>query len=234
MVLFSRRVSCFTSAFFFVFTAHEQTLNIVTEQWAPYIQLQKNGKITGPLVDKIKAIMAHADINYNLNIYPWPRTYHKALTEKNTLIFPIFKNKTRITKFHFVCPLSKGVNLYLIKLSRRKDIKITSFADAKKYRFGVIRGDYDHEMLLNEGFKDGDKIDTNINDINNLKKLIKGRIDLMIQTKGSIYGKLQGLGLSKNIIELAYKLAPEYSGKNCLALSKKTSLSVVKKRSTVT
>ncbi|WP_281558462.1 transporter substrate-binding domain-containing protein [Thalassomonas sp. RHCl1] len=209
--------------------APAKEINIVTEPWPPNVYINEAGVISGPLTEKVRNIMARAKLSYSLNIYPWPRAYNYALSDKNILIYPIFKTKARKPFFHFICPLSKKVDLFFVKLSKRKDIKINTLEDARKYRIGLIRDDYDHELLLQHGFKDGQQLDANTDDLSTLRKLIKGRIDLMMQSRSSIYENLASLGLNKSLIELVYQFKDEHLAENCIALSKTTPLSVVER-----
>ncbi|WDE07018.1 transporter substrate-binding domain-containing protein [Thalassomonas viridans] len=202
-------------------------INIVTEPWPPNIYINEAGVISGPLTEKIIAIMASAKLSYSLNMYPWPRAYNYALSDKNVLIYPIFKTPERETLFHFICPLTKKVDLFFVKLASRRDIRINTLADAKKYRIGLIRDDYDHALLLQHGFKDGLQLDANTDDLSTLRKLIKGRIDLMMQSKKSLYDNLSSQKLDKSEIEFAYQLKDEHIAQNCIALSKQTPLSLV-------
>ena len=204
-------------------------ITIVSETWPPHIEVNDHGIVSGTLIDKLTQIMAAAKLSYNVNIYPWTRAYKYALSNENVLIFPIFKTKEREASFHFICPLTQKLELYFVKLSTRKDIKIKTITDAKKYRIGLIRQDYDHLLLLKHGFKDGQQLDVNSDDFSTLRKLIKGRIDLMIQSKGAIYNKLAAQGLKQSIVSFAYQLKNDNLAENCLAFSKKTPLSLVNK-----
>lgn len=210
-------------------TVQASDISIVTEPWPPNIYMNEAGIVSGPLTEKVLKIMATAKLSYSLNMYPWPRAYKYALSDKNVLIYPIFKTKKREDSFHFICPLSKKVELFFVKLSTRKDITIHTLDDAKKYRIGLIREDYDHSLLQLHGFKDGEQIDANTDDLSTLRKLIKGRIDLMMQSRSSIYNNLTSLGLDRSLIELTYQFKDEHLAENCIALSKKTPQPVVEK-----
>jgi len=197
-------------------------INIVTETWPPNVYVNEAGVISGPLTEKVLKVMARAKLSYSLNMYPWPRAYNYALSDENVLIYPIFKTRARERLFHFICPLSKKVDLFFVKLAARKDIKVSNLSDAKKYRIGLIREDYDHSLLLQHGFEDGKQLDANTDDISTLRKLIKGRIDLMMQSRSSIYENLAAEGLDKSMVELVYKFEDQHLAENCIALSKNT------------
>ncbi len=160
----------------------EQSITIVTEHWAPYVYVGDKGKVTGIMTDRVRAIMDRAELTYSMSLYPWPRSYKIAQTKPNVLIYPIYQTEERKGLFHFICPFSEKIGLYLFKLSTRDDIKLASLEDAKKYRIGLIRNDFDHDLLIKAGFELGKQLDVNVDDNGSIKKLLRGRVDLMTQS----------------------------------------------------
>lgn len=207
----------------------DSQITIVTERWPPYIYLDENFSVTGELTQKIKSIMALAQLQHSITLYPWPRAYSIALKQKNVLIYPIFKTTDRLPLFHFICPLASKVVQYFIKLSSRKDIRLNTIEDAKKYRIGLIRDDHDHLLLLQKGFEDGKQIDANIDNAASLKKLLKGRIDLIIQSKGSLKRLLKKHQIAHSKVDLALQINDQDGGENCLAMSLGTDRRIVGK-----
>lgn len=207
---------------------HEH-LQIVTESWPPHIYLDQSGEVTGQMTQRVKAIMAQAGYQYSLSLYPWPRTYKIALTEKNVLVYPLFKNPQRLERFHFICPFTAKVDLFLFKLRTRHDIRINDIQDAKAYSIGLVRNDHDHIIFKHRGFEDGKHLDPNANDSSSLKKLLKGRIDLMVQSKKSMERLLKQFHLNPEVIDVAFQLPDELTGESCIALSLGTSVHMVEK-----
>jgi polar amino acid transport system substrate-binding protein len=204
-------------------------ITIVTEKWSPYIFLDDSGKVTGSMTQRVKAIMARAQLDYTISLYPWPRAYSIALNRENVLIYPIFESDERQALFHFICPFTERIDLYLFKLSTRKDIQLSSIEDAKKYRIALIRDDYDHQLFLKHGFEDGKQLDANVDDASGLKKMLKGRIDLMMQSKNGMARLLDEHNLAHDMMSQALKIENDGEGENCIALSLKTSQSIVNK-----
>jgi len=215
-------------------TSYAQSLDVkvVTEKWPPHINMDEKGRVYGVIADKVILILEDAKLSYSIDIYPWSRAYKYSLANENVLIFPLFKTKEREALFHFICPLTKKLDLYFVKLSSRVDINITSLLDAKKYTIGLNRNDYGHNFLLKKGFKDDQQLDVNADDLSSLRKLMKGRIDLMIQSKNSILSRLDLLGENIEKITFAYKLKSEGVGDNCIALSKGTPQLIIDKITT--
>lgn len=227
-IRFNRQIICLMLIFLSSFNATATTkLRIVTENWPPHIYLDNQGHITGAMTERVKKIVEQAGFKYSLAMYPWPRTYNIALTQKNVLIYPLFKHPARLERFHFICPFTQKVDLYLYRLAIRDNIQINALPQAKQYIIGLVRNDYDHLMLKQYGFEDGKNIDANANDDSSLKKLLKRRIDLMVHSKESMMRLIKKFNLSKGVVTEAFKLPNHVSGENCIALSLGTDAGIV-------
>ena len=203
-------------------------ITIVTEHWAPYVYIDKNNEVAGSMTDRVRAIMAQSGLAYTMSLYPWPRAYKIAQTKPNVLIYPIYQTDERKGLFHFICPFSEKIGLYLFKLSARDDIKLTSVADAKKYRIGLIRDDFDHTLFLKQGFVDGKELDVNVDDNGSLKKLLVGRVDLMTQSLIGMERLLDEHKIDQNRLEPAYRIDIDDT-LSCLAMSLSTPRATVDK-----
>ena len=86
------------------FFAQSQSILVVTED-APPLQIYKNGELTGGMAVKlVQAIFKQAKLTSDIQVYPWPRAYHMALTQKDTLIFSIAKSPERKDDFISISP----------------------------------------------------------------------------------------------------------------------------------
>ena len=79
--------------------AGEHQLRVVSEHWPPFIVHYKNDtvqeEVKGVVTEHIREILALANLDYSLNIYPWARSYHLATNKPNVLIYSILKRATR-------------------------------------------------------------------------------------------------------------------------------------------
>lgn len=101
-----------------------------------------------------------------------------ALRKKNALMFTAARTEAREDLFKWVGPIAPR-RIYLYKLKRRTDIEVGSFDDAKKYVVGTIRGYAAEKTLLDKGFEIGENTHPVSENIQNIKKLYRGRIDLI-------------------------------------------------------
>ncbi len=120
-------------------------IHFVTEFLPPY-QYLENGKVTGIVTEKVKRIAECANIQAEISLLPWARSYYTALNSPNTAIFSIAKTKERIDEFIWIGPII-SLEQVVYKLKSRKDIKVESLADIKKYRLGLQRGDFTVDLL---------------------------------------------------------------------------------------
>ncbi len=146
-------------------------LNIVTEHLPPF-QIRTPNKVLGFATEIIENALSNTPYTYEINAYPWSRSYNMALNKVNTCIYSIARTEERNNQFIWVNTIAER-NASFIGL-RQQDIIINSIEDAKQYRTAVIRDDVTHQYLINKGFKDGENLYV-LNDTFSLLKLLKER-----------------------------------------------------------
>lgn len=132
------------------------TLNIVTEQFPTYQYLDENGKLVGPSVDKVTAVLAHADVPYQINVEPWHVAYNAVTRNPETCIFSIGRNNEREDKFNWVFPVGRFTSSFYALKSRH--LKLSVLEDALKYRTAVIRNNFSHQYLKENGFTEQEQL----------------------------------------------------------------------------
>ncbi len=163
----------YTSSLF----AQEEKLLVVTEQWPPYNFKNKNGKIDGLSTKIITSILNRANVDYEIKVLPWKRAFIMAQTEKNVLIYTIYRSAEREKLFqHWIGPIGRASAVYFYKLESRTDVVLNNIEDAKKYTIGVLRGDYVEDLLTTMGFK---QINRTSYFKQNVLKFLNKRFDLL-------------------------------------------------------
>jgi len=206
--------------------AKEVELEVVTESWPPFII--PGEETSGIVTNSIREILKYADIDYAINIYPWSRAYHLAKTKPNILIYSIYKTKEREQYFHWFCPVYQSTPIRFYKLTNNQT-NIDSIDAIKSSILGVMRGDNSHEYLLSLGFKSGVNLDISSNENANLRKLIKGRVDAVIQSEESIKYRLNQLGANDVDITSGMALHQGQKAEHCMALGIKTTPELIEK-----
>lgn len=203
------------------------TIQITTENWPPNNYLGPDDQVVGYATEKVRQIFDSAGIDYTIKVYPWARAYRLARNEKNTAIYSIFRSKEREPMFQWVCPLIKSQRLYFFRLKKRTDIELKTLEDAKRYHITTARDEFDHQFLLENGFVEQQHFVLSSDDINNIKKLLQGRADLVISTPRTIKEQLKSLGQSEHLVEKLIPLTTEQTNPLCLAFSLSTPNSIV-------
>ncbi|MDM8540955.1 transporter substrate-binding domain-containing protein [Desulfococcaceae bacterium HSG7] len=212
---------------FVAFSAHAQEITIGTEDFPPFSYEGTNGKVTGLSTEVVQAVLDEIGVEAEIGIYPWPRAFNMALVEKNHLLFSVSRTKKREKMFKWVgtvCPY----NVYMYKLKSRKDIKIDSIPDINKYSTGSVRKDIKIEYLINKGITNVDYV---LNDEQNIKKMVKGRVDVIpYHELGFAYkvNLLKYKGVTMDDFEKVYFLK-DISKELYMAFGTKTSDRVVEK-----
>jgi len=209
---------------FFISSAYAQTIQVITEEWAPYNYKEK-GIIKGFSTEIVKATLKQADIKYQLKLYPWARAYKMAKTNKNILIYTISRTSQREKMFKWVAPLAP-MKTFLFKLKNNR-IKVKSLQDLKKHTVGLVRGDVMHEFFESKGFSAGNNILLVTKPIQNIIKLLKGRIDFMIGNEIALSYQVNKMGFQFTKFEKVLLLIND--GFYYMAFSKQTDDALVEK-----
>ncbi|REL25613.1 hypothetical protein DXX93_02965 [Thalassotalea euphylliae] len=215
--------------------AGEHQLSVVSEHWPPYIIHYKNdtvqAEVKGVVTENIREILALANLDYSLNIYPWARSYHLATNKPNVLIYSIFKNEQREPLFHWFCPVYQATPIRIFKLATNS-ADISSLASLKNSVVGVMRDDNSYRYLSTKGFEPGVNLDISSNEEINLLKLITGKIDAVVQSEAALRYRLAQVNASNLAIVAGLTLHSKEKTEHCMALSKNSDAQLINKIST--
>jgi len=204
-------------------------LIVVTESWFPYNYVDSNGKITGRSTEVVTSILKHANIDYEIDLYPWQRSYSIAKAQDNVLIYSIYRTEIREKLFHWICPLLSSPPHSVFKLSSRKDLQIKKESDLNKYSFSVTRGTFLHKLFANKGMEEGVNLFLTSSNKSNLQMLLNNRVDLLVEIEDAMVQMLTRMKLPSETIEKVYTLKPEDQVDLCMAISKGTPSHIVDK-----
>ena len=209
--------------------AKKLTLAVVSEHWPPFIIQHTDASfdISGIVTKKIRDILDPSGINYTINTYPWARSYHLAMTKPNVLIYSIYKTKQRTPYFEWFCPIhpQTPVNVYKLKTNKTNITNLTSLNTAL---IGVLRDDNSHTYMLENGFVEGRNLIVSASEESNLKRLLNGKVDAIIQSKESLIYRLQGSNFTIKDFDVGFQLHQNMSTEHCMALSKTSSPEMIK------
>jgi len=195
-----RALLYFLLVLFPVLSLGQPQIQVVTEL-SPPNQTRINDEVAGISTEIVKKILAIAALDASFSIYPWARAYKLASKFDNTLIYSIARTPEREKLFHWIGPVAQ-FKLGFVKLSERKDIKITNLELARKYKIAVQRHDLAFQFLSKNGFDL--LITSDIKKSYNL--LLANKVDLIIDDENFIPDMADQLAIDHNKLSFTYPI----------------------------
>jgi len=162
-----------------------QSVTLATLEWEPYIgpNMDNLGYVHEIVLEAFKQTGVNADIQF----FPWARSVKAVKAGKMDGLFPVYFRESRLKDFVFSGAFPGGP----VGLFKQKKNKIEYSVDPQKkptealkalkqYRFGVVRGYVNTKAFDEANFLTKDDVNS---DETNLKKLFKGRVDLIFIDK---------------------------------------------------
>lgn len=171
--------------------AAELQVTVVTEN-TPITQASDQHPEGGEATRFVEKLLQRAEIDYTLRIVPWRRGYQLAKHSKNTLIYPLARTREREPHFHWVGQLIP-IRYYLFRLKARPSLTLKTLEDARPYTIGVVNYHAHHEYLLQRGFANLQPVNSSDQ---NLKKLLRHRIDFFPMSDGGVFPLCQRTQIS--------------------------------------
>ncbi len=197
---------------------------VVTEEMAPYnFTDEKDKSVKGLSTELVQEILKRANIDYQIDVFPWARSYRMAQQDPNVAIYSMGRNEERETMFKWVGVIVNR-EVFLYKLKGRPDIKASSVAELKPYRLGGIRDGMRTMYLKKEGLS----VEETTDDSGNLKKLQSRRIDAFPIDEPNLVYLSEKNGVDFDSMERLLKLE-KMSGSMYMAFSLKTADETVEK-----
>jgi polar amino acid transport system substrate-binding protein len=152
--------------------AADKSLSIAAYEYPPFLgaELENNGFVT----EIIRAALDRGGYKAVIDFLPWKRALASAQNGKHDALFTAWHRPEREEWFLFSEALPSNEMVFYKRADR--DIKSSKYEDLKDLTVGVGRG-----YALPPGFEEaGLKISPANDDEENLRKLHKGRIDLVL------------------------------------------------------
>ncbi|NDV26627.1 ABC transporter substrate-binding protein [Desulfovibrio sp. JC010] len=201
--------------------ANDCGLRILTEISSPSVFEDADGSLKGFGIEIVEAMKKEIGCESPVEVMPWARGYKYVSNHPDVMLFSTARTEQREELFHWVGPIAcyKWV-FYGLK----GGVKVKSLEEAKKVNgIGCYRKDARTQFLQGQGFSNLEITDSQ--DIN-FKKLLRGRIDLVVTSNIGIKSILE-----KND-ELREKTVPVFtfrSVKMYLAFSKSTDSATIRR-----
>lgn len=199
-----------------------QIQEIFTEEDPPYSFVQPDGTVSGAGVEIVKEVqkrIGNADL---IQVVPWARAYLNIQKRPNVIVFTMSRTKARDPLFHWVGPIIE--NNWVIIARKDSKLHIKTLEDAMNLKsIGVVRGYAWTDYMEQKKFKN---LHIASSHSSNARMLNSGRVQAMLSTDLTYRSVFKAENLNADDFEIILSVK---NVKMYIALSKKTSDSVVKK-----
>ena len=200
-------------------------IKLMSEIFSPYqFKDEIDGHLIGISVEIVEAINKELNEKNKIEIYPWVRANKILDNKNNTALFSMLRTKSRENKYKWVGPLDRLEIVFFKK--KGSNITLTSIDDARKVnKIGVTKKVANYEILHSKGFQNLDVMGGS--DDKNIKKLLKGRIDLWPYSKAAGLYNAKRLGQAGMIVAIPGVILA--GGDLYIAFNKKTDDKLINK-----
>jgi polar amino acid transport system substrate-binding protein len=155
----------------------------------PPLSFEQDGQVAGLAVDLLRRMAELAGLELSLALQPRLRAEKSFLDTPGSLLLPLARLPERENRYRWVGPiLPRRVGIY--SLSQRTDIRFRSLHQLEGLRVGATAGTATLEQLLAEGLKPGKELEVSPSYETSVRKLIAGRMDLLVIGDLNIYWQL--------------------------------------------
>jgi len=196
-----------------------EDLKWYTEEYPPYNYVE-NGNLKGVSVELLLAVWKKLGLNKttkDIKVVPWARGVKMIKSKPGTCLFATTITSERKDvlgwKFVYPIPLVNEEPENHVIAPKSKSITFDSIEQLKKYKgkFGVVRGDVGEALLLGAGVN-STKLDKAANPISLVKKLDKGRYDLVSYSFTTASAKMKEIGIDPSKYEVIFAFPPKPMG----------------------
>ena len=189
-----------------------ETITIVADEWPPF-NAEPNSGAEGYMVDVARAAFEPRGISVVYRTVPWKR----AITDTRNGVYTGVIGASRTDAEGFVFPAEELARNYLaFYVKRGIPWRFQGLESIQKITLGVIGG-YDYRVWLNTYIdanrRNPDRVQVMTGDMpleRNLKKLLTGRIDVVVDTEAAIRWVAKRMGVLDEIEVAGYGDEPAY------------------------
>jgi polar amino acid transport system substrate-binding protein len=158
----------------------------------PPLSFEHEGQVAGLAADLLRRMAELAGLDLSLALQPRLRAEKSFLETPGSLLFPLARLPEREGRFRWVGPiLPRRVGIY--SLSPRSDIRFRGLQQLDGLRVGATAGTATLEQLLAEGLKPGRELEVAPSYEASVRKLLAGRMDLLVIGDLNLYWQLHQL-----------------------------------------
>lgn len=183
-------------------------LEIVTTD-APPFNMVDGDDPSGFATDILREVLRQAGVDdFHIQFLPWPRALLNVKQEPNTLIYTISRTPERESQYEWIGPFARHQGFFY-KLASRKDIRLETLQDVRRYRVATVRGDAQTDLMLKLDIVDPDLLQLVSDGDTTIRMLLAGRVDLVIFNEIGIAWRMKQHGLAGSDVERTVMLVDD-------------------------
>jgi len=144
----------------------------------PPLNYAEDGKPRGFSSELLQLMAAEAGLRLRVEVLPWQRSVQEAARRADSVLFSLTRTPERETQYRWVGPISPR-RILVYRLSHRTDVQPASLKHLGGWRLGVSRDSAAARHLQAEGVR-AEELELGLDDATNLRKLLAGRMDLIV------------------------------------------------------
>lgn len=145
----------------------------------PPLNYADKGQAQGFSTELLKAMAAEAGLRLRIEVLPWQRSVQEAARRPDSVLFSLTRTPERETQYRWVGPISPR-RILVYRLSQRADAHPASLKQLNGLRLGVARDSASAKQLIADGLRPEVELELGLDDATNLRKLLAGRMDLIV------------------------------------------------------
>lgn len=200
--MFSIRFIIFSTLLSWSLFSKAASINVVTEVFPDFQYLNEQGELVGSAAEIVKQVLEKSGVDYEISVVNWAIAYNAALRRQDTCLFSVARLASREDQFLWGFPVGKfTTSFYGLKSAK---IKINQLGDALNYKTAVIRNNFSHLYLLENGFNEDQHLIL-ISSFDNVFDLIATRkksLDLVILSDAQYRYRLEMGGIHEPLERL--------------------------------
>lgn len=174
-------------------TAEPGALQAFTENLPP-LNYAEGSEAKGFSSELLRLMAQQAGLPLSIEVTPWVRALQQVQDKPGTILFSLTRTPEREAQFKWVGPISAR-RIVLYKLAARKDLGRPELQRLAGTKIGVVRESATARQMQAEGLRPGIELDLALDDANNLRKLLAGRMEYLAMLDWAAAWNLQQLNL---------------------------------------
>lgn len=145
----------------------------------PPLNYAEAGEASGFSTELLRLMSAEAGVRLRIEVLPWQRSVQEAARRADSVLFSLVRTPEREHQYRWVGPISAR-RILVYRLRHRTDVRPANLKQLNGLRLGVSRDSAAARQLLADGLRPEQELELGLDDATNLRKLLAGRMDLIV------------------------------------------------------